>query len=247
MGLNIAHYESSCNENLSYGGMAAAYALRNITRMAGNNLRQLRKRAGLKQPAIAEAMGVSVPQVSRWEAGIDNIPSHRLTSLASAYRATIGEIFDNVLPTFPLGPMLYIKGEVAGGQWGDAYELPESDWRTFSGRPDVTVPIEARFGLRVVGESMNALYPHGTILECVKVMHGAEIEPGKRVIVVRERDDGEYEATVKEFIVDEDGVPWLWPRSNHPEFQTPWRMDQEQPGIRSVTIVAVVVAATRYE
>lgn len=227
--------------------MAAAYALRNIARMAGNNLRALRKRAGLKQPAIAEAMGVSVPQVSRWEASVDNIPSHRLASLASAYRATIGEIFDGPLPTVPLGPPLHIKGEVAGGMWKDAFELPEDEWQTFYGRPDVTVPLDARFGLRVVGESMNAIYPHGTILECVKVMQGAEIASGKRVIVVRQREDFEYEATVKEFVVDDDGVPWLWPRSYHPEFQTPWRMDQDQPGIRSVTIVGVVVASTRYE
>lgn len=94
---------------------------------------------------------------------------------------------------------------------------------------------------------MNALYPHGSIVECVKLMAGAELKSGKRVVVVRQREDFEVEATVKEYVVDGEGVEWLWPRSYHPEFQQPWRMDEEQPGIRSVRVVAVVVAATTYE
>lgn len=227
--------------------MAAHFALRNIAEMAGNNLKAMRKRAGLTQPAIAEALGVSIPQVSRWETGDNNIPSDRLPALAAAYQATIGELFESELPFLPIGPQLYVKGAVQAGEWVDAFEWPEEDWKTFYGRPDITVPIESRFGLRVVGNSMSAVYPHGSIVECVKLMHGAELVSGKRVVVIRQRDDLELEATVKEYVVDENGVQWLWPRSLHPEFQTPWRIDAPEPGIVSVEVVAVVVAATRYE
>jgi transcriptional regulator with XRE-family HTH domain len=247
MGLNIAHCVSQRNENLSYHGMAPHCVARNIAFMATNNLKAMRRRAGLKQPAIAEAMGVSVPQVSRWETGADNIPSNRFDALAAAYQATISELFEAELPFLPIGPRLFVKGTVQAGNWVDAYEWPEDDWKTFYGRPDITVPIESRFGLRVVGNSMSAIYPHGSIVECVKLLHGAELSSGKRVVVVRQRDDMELEATVKEYVVDENGVEWLWPRSLHPEFQTPWRVDEPEPGIVSVEVVAVVVAATRYE
>lgn len=225
--------------------MEPYFATRNIAGMA-NNLKAIRKRAGVTQPVIAERMGVSIPQVSRWETGDDNIPSNRFPALAEAYEATIGELFDDN-PFVPVGPRLYVKGEVRAGHWVEAYEWPEDDWQTFHGRPDVTVPLDQRFGLRVVGESMNAIYPHGSIVECVKLLAGAELESGKRVIVIRQREDFELEATVKEYVVDEDGVEWLWPRSLHPEFQSPWRVDRPEPGIISVEVVAVVVAATTYE
>ncbi len=214
--------------------------------MADNNLREVRRRAGLKQPEIAERMGVSVPQVSRWESGRDAIPSTRLPALADAYRATIGELFDpHALQ--PAGPTIYVKGAVAAGVWVDAYEWPEDDWKTFTGRSDVTVGMDSRFGLEVIGESMNLLYPHGTIVECVKLVAGGELRSGKRVIVVREREDGEFEATVKEYVVDDDGVEWLWPRSTHPDFQQPWRADRPMDGIVSVQVVAIVTASIRPE
>lgn len=63
--------------------------------MHKNHLRALRKRAGLTQRVVAEALGVSEAQVSRWESGHDNIPSSRLGALAAAYRAGIGEMFED--------------------------------------------------------------------------------------------------------------------------------------------------------
>ncbi len=58
-----------------------------------NELRTLRKRAGVTQRVVAEALGVSEAQISRWESGRDNIPSSRLGPMAAAYRASIGEMF----------------------------------------------------------------------------------------------------------------------------------------------------------
>jgi len=212
-----------------------------------NNLRALRKRAGLKQPEIADAMDVSIPQVSRWETGTDDIPGRRLSAMADAYHASVGEIYGPSELFEPVGPTLFVKGEVAAGVWHEAYEWPQDDWQTFTGRADVTVDVDSRFGLRVVGESMNQLYPHGSLVECVKLLAGAELVSGKRVVVIREREDGDFEATVKEYIEDGEGVPWLWPRSNHPEFQAPWRADELQPGIVRIEVIAVVVASVRVE
>ena len=73
--------------------MADEFAARNIARMTPRNrLKHARKRANLTQEAIAELMGVSVPQVSRWESGKGNIPSNRFDGLVKAYRAPIGDL-----------------------------------------------------------------------------------------------------------------------------------------------------------
>jgi hypothetical protein len=102
--------------------------------------------------------------------------------------------------------------------------------------------------MRVVGESMNLLFPHGSIVEYVKLLAAPELlVSGKRVIVQRERDDGSFEVTVKEYVVDDTGRQWLVPRSTHPEFQTPWQVDQPDDGIVETNILAVVVASVRPE
>jgi hypothetical protein len=103
--------------------------------------------------------------------------------------------------------------------------------------------------MRVVGESMNLLYPHGTIVEYVKLLAAPELlVSGKRVIVQRERADGSFEVTVKEYVVDDEGRQWLVPRSTHPEFQTavagrPARRRHR----RNRDHLAVVVASVRPE
>ena len=88
----IAQHATLRKSRFTCGSMEAAFAARNIAPMTRIRLKQARKRANLTQEAIAEQMGVSVPQVSRWEAGKDGIPSHRLEALVKAYRAPIGDL-----------------------------------------------------------------------------------------------------------------------------------------------------------
>lgn len=82
------------NTLIACHGMEARFFLRDMSEMKRTRLIEARKRAKLKQPDIAESMGVSVPQVSRWETGKDGIPSQRLAALSKAYRAKISELFD---------------------------------------------------------------------------------------------------------------------------------------------------------
>lgn len=55
-------------------------------------LKAARKRANLTQEAIADILGVSVPQVSRWENGHNGIPTRRLPEITKAYRASVDEL-----------------------------------------------------------------------------------------------------------------------------------------------------------
>jgi hypothetical protein len=69
---------------------------------------------------------------------------------------------------------------------------------------------------------MDLRYPDGTIILCIRFGDlGRNPISGDRVVCVRRNRQGLVEATVKEFVIDDDGQPWLWPRSTHPEHQTP--------------------------
>jgi transcriptional regulator with XRE-family HTH domain len=211
-------------------------------------LREFRERLGLNQEDMAERTGFSISQISRWEAGGSNIPSERLPALAAAYECRIADIFEeDESPFIPLGPTLYVKGPAAAGQWREVWQEPQDEWKTFTGRADVTTPLRDRFGIRVEGDSMNQVYPHGTIVECVAFYGGAEIENGRRVVVQRQRTDMEFEVTIKEYHRDAEGIEWLVPKSTNPAFQAPIRADEQGDDIVFVQIIGIVVGSYRPE
>lgn len=210
------------------------------------DLKALRKRRGLSQAKLAELVGVEQPTVQRWEKGTRLPDLDSLTALAKALGVSPGSLLDGTVEV-SLGPQLFVIGEVAAGVFKSAWQNDREDWEPFVGRPDLVSPTHERFGLKVVGDSMNLLYPEGTILECC-YYHGRDIIPsGKRVIVQRVRTDGRVEATVKELHRDELGKEWLVPRSSNPLHRS-FRGDRpDEADIERVEIIAIVVASTRVE
>lgn len=209
-----------------------------------DELAALRKKRGLSQAKLAEAVGVEQPTVQRWETGKREPDLNDLHKLADVLGVSAGSLLDGTAAA-AIGPRLWVKGEVAAGAWNAAVEMPEDEWKSFTGRADITADMEHRFGLRVIGDSMDLLYPHGTIVECVSVFGRAEAMPGKRVVIIRMNDDHMYEATVKE-LVEQDGQLWAVPRSTNPAHQ-PINLSVPQPGIVETRIAAVVVSSIRPE
>lgn len=210
-----------------------------------SHLKAIRKQRGMTQAEVAERAGVEQPTYQRWETGKREPESlAQLFSLANALGVEPGALIDPSAAV-PIGPRLFVKGEVAAGTWKPAVEWPEPDWQAFNGRADVTADKEFHFGLRVAGDSMDMVYPPGTIVECVSLFGGAEALPGKRVILLREDEHGLFEATVKELVERDDGL-WLVPRSYNPAHR-PFRIDELEPGIVGQRITAVVVASVRPE
>lgn len=219
---------------------------------AADRLKKARERAGYSSAkAAAEAMGVRPPTYIQHENGIRGFPASRAERYGRFFKVApewllYGRTKDNVSAT-KLGPNLFIKGEVAAGVWREAWEYEQDEWEAFTGRADVKAPPLDRFGLRVVGDSMNEIYPDGSILECIFYRQDYEIPSGKRVIVQRKRANGQIETTVKELIRTDDGATWLRPRSTNPSF-LPFRGDRpDDPDVTEVVIMAVVVASTRPE
>lgn len=221
------------------------FSLRHLMPMGYlDQLKALRKRKGFTQGELAERLGVEQPTVQRWEAGKREPSLGQLIELANALDVEPSALIDPEIAA-PIGPRLFVKGEVAAGIWKSAVEKPRDEWESFSGRADVIAKPGHRFGLRIIGDSMNEIYPHGTIVECVSVFGHAEPAPGRRVVVIRTNESGEVEATVKE-LVEQEGELWLVPRSTNPA-HLPFKIDDPEPGIREVRIAAVVVASVRPE
>ena len=206
-------------------------------RMA-NRLKELREGAGLTLEYVAERLGLSVSQVSRLERGKSEPTLSRLQEFATLYGVRVQDIINHKQPT----STIMVRGAVQAGQWVEALEWPRDDWYPVSiivQEQYVRVP---KFGLEVRGPSMDLVYPPGTIVICVNTFHLTEpIKPGKRVIVERENGNGLIEATVKEYVVDDEGTPWLLPRSSKPEFQQPIKVDE------NAKITALVIGSYRPE
>lgn len=216
-----------------------------------DRLKQARERAGYDSAkSAAEAMGVSVATYIQHENGSRGISASRAARYARFFRVTpefllYGKLTYDRLTQ--LGPQLFVIGEVAAGVFKEAWRMPPEEWAAYTGRADVAAPLAKRFGLRVAGDSMNLLYPAGTVLDCVEY-DGREVVPsGKRVIVQRTRTDGTVEATVKELVRDSEGIEWLVPRSTNPAHQA-FRGDKpDSLDIARVEIMGIVVASIRPE
>ena len=116
---------------------------------------------------------------------------------------------------------LRVRGDVQAGVWRDAIEWPPEDWFPITVPADPRYPGIPKFGLLVRGDSMNQVYPHGTMVVVIRYADlGRLPRSGERVVVQRRGRDG-FEATLKEYEVDERRRHVLWPRSSHPAFQDP--------------------------
>ncbi len=239
--LRIMHNASPIASAFCINSVANAFFMTD----SAKRLKDIREKRGYSSAkGAAEAMGVSVATYIQHESGVRGYPSPKAERYAKFFRTTPEWLlYGRQTTPAALGPALYVKGAVAAGVWREAEEWPQEEWETFTGRADVATPNNMRFGLRVEGNSMDLVYPPGTILECVKYFGEEPISNGRRVIVERHRYNDGVEATVKEYFKDDDGVQWLVPRSSNPAYQTPLRYDEPGDGIERIEICAIVVAA----
>lgn len=220
---------------------------------ASHRLKSARERAGYQSAkAAAEAMNIPVATYIQHENGSRGFPSDRAARYGRFFRVPPEWLLYGKNPTdklTTLGPQLYVIGEVAAGLFKEAWRLDPEDWVAYTGRADVASPIEKRFGLKVVGDSMDLLYPPGTVLDCVEFdpFHDAPVPSGKRVVIHRVKNDGTTESTVKELVRDADGIEWLVPRSSNPSHRAIRGDQPDSPDIKRVEIFGVVVASIRPE
>jgi repressor LexA len=196
----------------------------------GNRIRELRKRLGLKQHHLAEKTGLSIQQISRLELSQRKLSLQYIVQVAAALGVPQSELMPeaatSAAPTSQLTgahlTRLMVVGAVQAGHYTEASEWDGGDQYPFYAQADDRYPGVERFGLEVRGRSMDLIYPPGSIVICVRFFEiGEEPLPGDIVVALQRDVTGDVEATLKEFLIDDQGRRVLWPRSSAPEFQTP--------------------------
>lgn len=174
--------------------------------------------------------------VSAWEKGVATPREAAFHQLAQTVGKSVTYLRYGESESVGL-KKIEVIGDVRAGAWRTALEFENED------REIISVPAPARsFGVIARGESMNERYPDGTYLICLPIIEFEEIKDGAGVIVHRSNAEGLWEATVKEYRL-KDGKAYLWPRSDHPDHQTPLLYENGE----SVEITAIVVGTYRPE
>jgi repressor LexA len=217
----------------------------------GKRVRELRNSLKLTQGPFGRLLGVDQATVSRWESDAQMPESEVLLAIAKLAKKSVEEFLgDSELRPTKIEDVKVI-GKVQAGEWVEAWLAPEDDQFEVTVVQNPKYRGLKRFGLEVVGPSMNKIYPEGSFLLCVRFADlGRGAENGERVVVERHRSDGLIEVTVKEYVLDvATQRVWLWPRSDRPEFAQPVPLPtpEDGNGIEDVRITALVTGSYRNE
>ena len=191
---------------------------------------------GWTQTDLAKKIGTTQQQIARYESGDNDVKSSVIIKMSEALGVTIsyllglgedpGVIQMRRSPSHPMP----VVGRIAAGtpreaiyQTGETHEAPESLWEA---HPD-------GFWLEVSGNSMNRLFPEGTL---VLVDPDEEVRNGDVAVVFVNGDD----ATLKRVYYDGETVR-LHPESHDPEYQDRV-IDREDPDAPEVRVLGRAVA-----
>jgi transcriptional regulator with XRE-family HTH domain len=202
--------------------------------MMTNRLKEWRVKRGYSQAKLAKLVDTTPPQIHRLEHSERTLSMDWARRIAPALNITPAELLFKQIEIVCsqknktaslLTQSVYVLGEAQAGAfktavlWGEdmqyAVEVPISDeYKTAKS-----------YGLKIVGASMNLLYPEHSIVICIPIHElNRDIRETERVHVEVTRG-GEVEATIKEYRLGDNGEQWLWPRSSDPLWQTPIKID----------------------
>lgn len=202
----------------------------------GSRIKAARKAAGLTQAELGERMGVTQSVVSEWETNKLQSWRGHPDKLAKALEAPAGYFAaaqHNVVPTRGIP----VVGEVQAGVFRLAIETAPENRSIINVGPPRGYEHLQLVALKVVGPSMDLLYPDGSHV-VVASTFDTDVRDGDRVVVYRSQGLLR-EATIKEVRIEADGRVGLWPRSSHPDHQTPIYLgddDQDGPEIAYVVV-----------
>ena len=208
------------------------------------------KDIGKSKSGLADLLGVSPARVTEILKGERKIQLSELPAIARYLGVSTDQVLKEVLGPFDKAAehgvrTVLVVGAVQAGHWDESYDWPEDE--TYS----VSVKIPKQFGdlqlagFEVRGPSMDEYYPDGSVVIAANVIQIPEFQPtnGQRVIVRRRDKHGLYESTVKEYVRTDDGRHFLWPRSSHPDHQSPIELNEDDNHEEDALMVAGIVVA----
>lgn len=208
----------------------------------GARIRQARMRQRLSQAEVGKALDVSRAAVAQWEAG-KGITDDNLMRLAEVLcddydRLKSGESKRSIkVAHVPL------RGRIAGGVWRAVTDISEAEVEYVPVAPDRRFPLDAQYALRVEGQSVDKVAPHGAIIHCLDLISGGVAPQDGDLVVVERRDRaGNIETTVKRL---RNGS--LMPESADPRFSEPipYKTAGAEVEIKAI-VLYVTVPASRF-
>ena len=182
------------------------------------------KAVGKKARGLAKHLGIPDMRISEMRKGLREVQTDEIGPLATFLEMSVDDVIHNINgnPRGAGSVISFLKGEVRAGHWMESAHWPESEWQRIS----LPVPEKYRhlepFWLRVAGDSMDEVYPDGTLILCVPCrLLARELISGERVVVERHDKNDQIEITVKEYRAEQtaDGIKrWLVAKSTRPEF-----------------------------
>lgn len=209
-----------------------------MTKTLPNRIRELRKKAGLSLQGLADLTGTRHGSViQKLETGDRQLNQHWMDRISKALNVSPAELLQKHTGVDPI----WIIGTAQSGHM--------EDWPETSRFP-LTVPVtqehekSRKFALEVRDVAINEVYSVGSIVVCVPIGKDTLLIDGARYIVHRRTSEG-VERIVREYSIQPDGKPRLWPRSTDPDHITPMPV-HGNPG-EEVTIIARIIGSYRPE
>jgi transcriptional regulator with XRE-family HTH domain len=75
-----------------------------IDAVVGQNLQRIRKSRGISQTALGEALGISFPQIQKYETGINRVSASALYEMARALGVSLDDLFSGAEQIFSNDP-----------------------------------------------------------------------------------------------------------------------------------------------
>lgn len=133
-------------------------------------------------------------------------------------------------------------------QAGSFYKVEEADepigWARITADP--RFPIGRQWVEEVVGDSIDRLYPSGSMLLVLDVIYAPELRLGQLVVVARNVDGGLMERTVKR-VIEIEGALHLVGESNNSRWNKPVKIGGEDDAHVSISVAGIVLGGYRAE
>jgi hypothetical protein len=210
-----------------------------------DRLKEARIGAGFETATEAAARcNVGLASYIHHENGTRGIPSDKAKTYAKAFKVSVEWLLygtgqnEKLAPDFNTG--VPIRYKVQAGVWEEIDEMANEPYGLAPFIPDPNYPIIEQWAEQIIGDSVNKIFPDGSLIHVRQFYNTLEGWPIDKLVVVQHYKNGMYRRTVKRLKLI-DGKPALIGESTNEKWNKPIIFDEAQSEFESAEINAVVI------